>query len=47
MGQGAPSKFADDTKLGGGCDTPDSCAAIQRDDRQEKRANRNLMQFNK
>ena len=38
------SKFADDTKLGGVADTPEDCAAIQRDlDRLE----RNLMKFNK
>jgi len=42
------SKFADDTKLGGGADMPEGHAAIQKHlDRLEKWADGNLTQFNK
>ncbi|KAK4829683.1 hypothetical protein QYF61_005976 [Mycteria americana] len=45
MGQ---SPMAGDTKLGGAADTPEGCAAIQRDlDRLEKWVNKNLMKFSK
>jgi len=42
------SMFADDTKLGGLTDTPEDCAAVQRDfGRLEKWPDRNLGKFNK
>jgi len=42
------SKFADDTKLGVVADMPEGPVTTQRDiDRLEKRADRNLMRFNK
>ncbi|GAB0208757.1 mitochondrial enolase superfamily member 1 [Grus japonensis] len=42
------SKFADDRKLGGVADTPEGCAAIQRDlDKIENWVKRNQMKFNK
>lgn len=42
------SKLAEDTKLGRVVDRPDGSAAIQKDpDRLEKRAEKNLMEFNK
>lgn len=46
MGQSAPPKFADYTKLGGVVNMPDGCIAIHRDlNRLEKWANKNLMKF--
>ena len=42
------SKFTDNAKLGGVADTPEDCAAIQRDlARLKKWANTNIMQINK
>ncbi|GAB0186379.1 mitochondrial enolase superfamily member 1 [Grus japonensis] len=46
MNERTVSKFADYIKLGGVADTPDDCAAIQRDLRQ-KWPDRNCMKFNK
>ena len=41
-------KFADDSNLGGVADTPEGCAATQRDlDRLERWAEGNLMKYNK
>lgn len=41
-------KIGDDTKLGGGADIPEGCAAIQRDlDRLESWVVRNLTKFNR
>ena len=48
MGQSVPSGSFHDTKSGGVADTPEACAAIQRDfNRPDKRSDRNLMRFNK
>ncbi|PKU43488.1 rna-directed dna polymerase from mobile element jockey-like [Limosa lapponica baueri] len=41
------SKFADGTKLGGLADTPEDCAAIQRDLNRLESWAKNLMRFNK
>ena len=42
------SEFADDTKLGGVADTPEFCAAVQRDlNRLESWSGKNLMRFKK
>lgn len=41
------NKFADNAKLGGVVDTPDDCAAVQRDlETLEKWADRDLIKFN-
>ena len=46
--EGTVSKFDDDTKLGGVCDTPEGCAAIQQYlDRLEGWVGRNLLKYNK
>lgn len=42
------SEFAGDIRLGGAAETPEGCAAIQRDlERLEKRAGRNCVKFSK
>ena len=44
--ESALSKYMHDTKLGGAADTPEGCAAIQKDlDRVERWAARNQMWF--
>ena len=44
----ALSKFTDDTEPGGVADTPEGCAAVQRDlGRLESWVERNLMEFNR